>query len=586
MHFTANTFLRTLSLVTATSSLTACAAEGPDGSEGVDAVGVENMKLIGGVLAPADHFRSTVGIANRCSAAKVGPRTFLTAAHCVGAPRGRLPPGVIAREDGLAEDFVAGQKVLINYGLRPDDGQAAEYTIAETIIHPSWLESPFTTPTKGIETAADIAVFRILEDTPLIPEARVLLDRIAVGTDVVKLGWGCQTRANDPENSGLEPYKTHNTKIVTVDYVDHEQERGSFFSASQIQSIHETYAITAGRAQGATNASLCPGDSGGPLYLPSATERLVVGVNSDYTFLPTTEAGDLGGVSWTDWHTRTSRDSRHDVGQWLIDLGVNTVGGEPPASATGITLQRWNNVGGLSVNLIPIYRPADVTTVIPDFEIYPGSNDNGDNYGVRVLGYLTPPVTGNYVFSIAGDDNVSLRIATDEHSYNARIIAYHTGWTARRQWNKYSTQRSSSIPLVAGRRYYIEANVKEGAADDNLAVAWNLPGQHQQAPQVIPGTYLSPLGSSSASTCTCPSDCGAVQTRTVPFTAFGADRGCFFFAQLGYSINSFEMIQVNLNGRDITNRWVGNWEYPAKVGGGYYLYVSPRFAWSQTQLAP
>ena len=47
--------------------------------------------LIGGSLAGPDQFRTTVGFADVCTAAKVGPRLFLTAAHCVAVPRpGRL----------------------------------------------------------------------------------------------------------------------------------------------------------------------------------------------------------------------------------------------------------------------------------------------------------------------------------------------------------------------------------------------------------------------------------------------------------------------------------------------------------------
>jgi hypothetical protein len=83
--------------------------------------------------------------------------------------------------------------------------------------------------------------------------------------------------------------------------------------------IAEQYVVTAGHAQDEAFASLCLGDSGGPLYRPDRADPRVVGVNSDYSFR------DQSGVSWTDWHTRTSRGSLHDIAEWLIDLGVNTV---------------------------------------------------------------------------------------------------------------------------------------------------------------------------------------------------------------------------------------------------------------------
>src|SRR5688572_30162976 len=157
--------------IPALTLLSSCALQNPE--EAIDSAnhGRKQQNLIGGELATADHFRSTVGIANRCTAAKVGARLFLTAAHCVDAPRGRLPPGVVVREDGLAEDFAPGSTIPIHYGLSPTDGQVGQFTIVATTIHPSWLASTLDEPSK--DAAADIAVFEIAEDTPFIPEAQV-----------------------------------------------------------------------------------------------------------------------------------------------------------------------------------------------------------------------------------------------------------------------------------------------------------------------------------------------------------------------------------------------------------------------------
>lgn len=573
--------------IPAMTLLSACALQGPEETALEASHGRKQQNLIGGELATATTFRATVGIANRCSAAKVGARLFLTAAHCVDAPRGRLPPGTVVREDGLAEDFAPGSVIPLNYGLDPTDGQVQDVTIVATTIHPSWLATQHDDPPKDAAgAAADIAVVEIAQDTPFIPEAQVSLDRLPVGAEVVKGGWGCETRANDPYHVGLRPFKTSPAWTIPVDHVDHEQPRGTFFTPEQIESIDDAYSITAGRAQDPDFTSLCPGDSGGPLYLPDS-DSVIVGVNSDYTFLPATDPQAQDGISWTDWHTRTSIDSRHGIGTWLVGLDVNTIGGETSGGTGGLTMERWDGVGGVSVNLVPIYRPADSTQIIPDFEIYPGATNSGHNYGVRVRGYLTPQVSGAYVFSVAGDDNASFRIAPDEHSYNAQIVAFHTGYTAPRQWTKYASQRSAPIQLVAGQRYYVEANVKEATGDDNLAVGWNLPGQHHLPPVVIPGAVLSPIDAPPppASNCTCPSGCNSLVNASVPLTTYGSDEGCYFLQSLGYSINSFGMTQVDLNGVSITNQWLGNWAYPAKVDGGYYLYVSPQFAWAQTQLA-
>jgi hypothetical protein len=78
-------------------------------------------------------------------------------------------------------------------------------------------------------------------------------------------------------------------------------------------------------------------------------------------------------------------------------------------------------------------------------------------------------------------------------------IATVLDWTDSRQWNKYSTQKSSAaIPLDAGHRYYVEALQKEAGGGDNLAVGWAKPGESTSAPsEVIPGSVLSPFSGGS-----------------------------------------------------------------------------------------
>ena len=60
---------------------------------------------------------------------------------------------------------------------------------------------------------------------------------------------------------------------------------------------------------------------------------------------------------------------------------------------------------------------------------------------------------------------------------------------------------SRPIPLVAGRRYYIEARMKEHGGGDNLAVAWRLPGapSPQRGASPISGDFLDGLAPLAAS---------------------------------------------------------------------------------------
>jgi len=98
-------------------------------------------------------------------------------------------------------------------------------------------------------------------------------------------------------------------------------------SDEQEAAMGASYLITPGHAQDEKSASLCLGDSGGPLYLADESDPRVVGVNSNYSFKTPEDESDLGGVSWADWHTRTSLGSGNGIGEWLRSLEANTVGG-------------------------------------------------------------------------------------------------------------------------------------------------------------------------------------------------------------------------------------------------------------------
>lgn len=118
--------------------------------------------------------------------------------------------------------------------------------------------------------------------------------------------------------------------------------------------------------------------------------------------------------------------------------------------------------------------------------------DWNDNYGTRVRGLIIPPVTGNYIFWIASDDNGQLFLSTDDTPANKRLIATVNAWTSSRQWTKEANQQSSPIRLTNGVRYYIEALQKEGGGGDNLAVGWQLPDGTLERP--IPATRGMPYG--------------------------------------------------------------------------------------------
>ena len=154
-----------------------------------------------------------------------------------------------------------------------------------------------------------------------------------------------------------------------------------------------------------------------------------------------------------------------------------------------ISREVWTGISGTTVANIPVGAAPNLTDTLPSFE---APTNWADGYGTRIRGYITAPVTGNYIFWIASDDNSELWLSANDNPVNKVNIASVPDYTLSREWDKNSTQKSAAIHLDAGLRYYVEALQKEGGGGDNLAVGWAKPGQATSAPsEVIPGSVLS-----------------------------------------------------------------------------------------------
>jgi hypothetical protein len=103
-----------------------------------------------------------------------------------------------------------------------------------------------------------------------------------------------------------------------------------------------------------------------------------------------------------------------------------------------------------------------------------GTTDSGE----QLCGYVYPPTTGYYVFTIASDDNGALWLSTNSSPANLTEIAYVASSTGYRDWSNPNNfeQTSTSIYLVANTPYYILAQQKHGTDNgDNLSVRWEIP---------------------------------------------------------------------------------------------------------------
>ena len=194
--------------------------------------------------------------------------------------------------------------------------------------------------------------------------------------------------------------------------------------------------------------------------------------------------------------------------EWSFGVpGVYIRSGDVPAEPMGlVSVREYHGIG--TNTLPPLFAhekfpdSPDVSTYSTYFE-WPASGDIEvppaadvlNNYGWTIMGYVYPPETGEYIFSLATDDNSQLWLSTDSEPANAVMIASQGGWQPVRDYRANTT--SAEIFLEAGNAYFIELITKEGGGGDNAAVAWSLPedGPTDIEPGALPisGDYLSPF---------------------------------------------------------------------------------------------
>ena len=148
----------------------------------------------------------------------------------------------------------------------------------------------------------------------------------------------------------------------------------------------------------------------------------------------------------------------------LVMGGEEASADDPAPLGTGtITHQWWNGISGTAVTDLtnsPDYPNAPDGS--GELDRFSAPTNWADNYGTRVRGYVHPPSTGEYTFWISSDDNGELWLSTDDNALNKRLIASVSGWSGSEEWDKFPEQKSATIYLEAGKRYYIEALQKEG----------------------------------------------------------------------------------------------------------------------------
>ncbi|MFO1497737.1 MAG: hypothetical protein U1G07_04975 [Verrucomicrobiota bacterium] len=183
----------------------------------------------------------------------------------------------------------------------------------------------------------------------------------------------------------------------------------------------------------------------------------IAGANTSSYTTPALTAADTGATFYLAATNGTASAQSSNA--------VVTVGQSVPLP--GAKLETWSQdtLGGVADRTLvedPSFATAaDSTTIAPTFET---GVDLGDNYVNRLSGLFVPPVTGDYVFFIAADDDADLFLSTDATPANKRLIASEVDWSAFRngpamtaaqttfRWNRSARTAGSPIRPIRQRR--------------------------------------------------------------------------------------------------------------------------------------
>ena len=246
---------------------------------------------------PVGELYKGVGTFNLgCTITKVGKRQFISAAHCVG---NRLPT--------LSLQFKTFTGVV---------------NVSSFQIHPSWIKDCSSIRCDGTEVGSarmtpgrsDVVFINVKEETPAIPVISVNFEPLTEGTEVALVGAGC-TRNVEPGGRAKLRYAL--TKLVTPDHLVHQH--SLYEKIAEVTGLSNW--ITDGFGVSPNNASLCPGDSGGPLLTKNISGNWeIVGIAADYTFNGPYQDG---AVTVTNIHTRLDDQSYHKIGHWIRSVWVD-----------------------------------------------------------------------------------------------------------------------------------------------------------------------------------------------------------------------------------------------------------------------
>jgi len=281
---------------------------------------------VSGYLYPA--FAKETGmllIRKGCTATRVGPRHILTAAHCV----------MNTKTKEIESTYSRGQFLSITQSVDDINADWSTISVGRVWVHPSYyaafrLGCSWSLTCTRDYGASDVAIIETMNDMPsTISSARVGTSRYeAAGYQrrVFVTGYGCQGGIGGwgGWDGGWDAKaRSIGFSVAPIEPISSINNYGPVLSNAQFGPFGASYFITPGASHPNGQASLCPGDSGGPVLLsrsvypggPAYHTNVVIGVNADYTFADRKNGTPL--ISTFNIHTRLSNDAPNYVGGWL-----------------------------------------------------------------------------------------------------------------------------------------------------------------------------------------------------------------------------------------------------------------------------
>lgn len=327
--------------------------------------------------------KSTLFLDAGCVATKVGPRHLLVAARCVvGKPAfaANKKLSFVAAATGDNKMLAAADAGDAGDAGKPED--ARELVVASVEVHASFAakckEDLCDFEMLDASDAPDIAVVVAKADIAAVPSLPIDLDTVSPGDPLLVVGTGCE-RFDERGTTRADVTRSLATPASVVNHV------GSAYKTSPqlVTRLGGSYVVSPGVGWKTDAPRVCASDVGAPIVRGNVAA--VAGITSNFTTFQRTRR-----VPVTLHHTRVDAASRFKIGDWLKNLGVETVrscseaaggcktrsydGGAPaPATGEGET----DSDAGPKVETPPDAGEADAAT--------PPSGDPG-SHDVPVLG--------------------------------------------------------------------------------------------------------------------------------------------------------------------------------------------------------